>query len=52
MPREAAQPILTPCRSWEFAIETGKSGDRKESTRTVEEAIGKPSRWRFECLRF
>jgi hypothetical protein len=35
-----------------FANGTGKSGDRKESTSRVEEAIGKLSQWRFECFRF
>jgi hypothetical protein len=31
---------------------TGKIGGRKESTSRVEEAIPKPSRWRFRRLRF
>jgi hypothetical protein len=43
---------LTPCPQPELAIGAGKSGDRKESTRRVEGAIGKPSLWHFERLRF
>jgi hypothetical protein len=43
---------FTPCPQRGFAIGTGKSGDRRESTSRVEEATGKLSQWRFGCLPF
>ena len=53
LPNGAPGPLrFTPCPQPGFAIGPGKSGDRKESTSRVEKAIGKPSQWRFACLRF
>jgi len=43
---------FTPRAQLGFAIGTGKSGDRKESTSRVEKAIGKLPQWRFGCFRF
>jgi hypothetical protein len=54
MAREAPQPPgwLRLSLQRELAIGTGKSGDRKESTSRVEEAIGKPSPEYFGHPRF
>lgn len=50
--RRLRTAALTLCPQQAFAIGTGRSDDRKDSTSRVEEAIGKPSPLNFGRLRF